>query len=86
VFVDGCFWHGCPSHHRPATKNSDFWLQKIEANQDRDRDTSIKLGEAGWTVIRVWEHEDPATAAIQIEERIKQLRGVRATTHTRGKA
>nr|WP_281004922.1 very short patch repair endonuclease [Nocardia thailandica] len=67
VFVDGCFWHGCPSHHRPAIKNSDFWVRKIDANRDRDRDTSTKLREAGWTVIRVWEHEDPESAAARIE-------------------
>ncbi|MFC4125200.1 very short patch repair endonuclease [Nocardia rhizosphaerae] len=67
VFVDGCFWHGCPSHHRPAIKNSKFWNTKIAANQDRDRDTSTRLAEAGWLVIRVWEHEDPDEAAERIQ-------------------
>lgn len=70
VFVDGCFWHGCPSHHRPAIKNSEFWLQKIAANQDRDRDTSTKLREAGWTVIRVWEHENPEETAKRIHAEV----------------
>lgn len=74
IFVDGCFWHGCPEHHRPATKNSGFWLQKIDANQHRDLDTSIRLREAGWTVIRVWEHENPAVAAARIETTVRQLR------------
>ncbi|MEU2043282.1 very short patch repair endonuclease [Nocardia niwae] len=74
VFVDGCFWHGCPVHHRPATKNSAFWVQKIQANQSRDRDTSSKLIDAGWTVIRVWEHEDPTDAAARIEETVRRLR------------
>lgn len=74
VFVDGCFWHGCPQHHRPSTKNSEFWLTKIRNNQSRDRETSDKLIEAGWTVMRVWEHEDPLAAATRIEETIQLLR------------
>ncbi|WP_435590827.1 very short patch repair endonuclease [Nocardia sp. bgisy118] len=80
VFVDGCFWHGCPLHHRPATKNSAFWVQKIQSNQSRDRDTSSKLIDAGWTVIRVWEHEDPTDAAARIEGTIRRLRDSRAPT------
>ncbi|MFE3317552.1 very short patch repair endonuclease [Nocardia sp. NPDC059195] len=67
VFVDGCFWHGCPLHHRPAIKNSKFWSTKIEANQDRDRDTSTRLEEADWRVIRVWEHENSDEAADRIQ-------------------
>ncbi|MEY9907965.1 DNA mismatch endonuclease Vsr [Catenulispora sp. MAP12-49] len=63
VFVDGCFWHGCPEHHRPASRNSEFWQQKIEANQQRDAETNARLEGEGWTVIRVWEHEDPVLAA-----------------------
>jgi DNA mismatch endonuclease (patch repair protein) len=66
VFVDGCFWHGCPSHHRPATRNSEFWRTKIEGNIARDADTDQRLTKAGWRVIRVWEHEDPAAAASAI--------------------
>ncbi|MFD4433878.1 very short patch repair endonuclease [Nocardia sp. NPDC058497] len=84
IFVDGCFWHGCPEHHRPAIRNSGFWLQKIAANQDRDRDTSMRLREAGWTVIRVWEHEDPAVAAERIENTIRHLRDARAGGRTHG--
>ncbi|WP_435825435.1 very short patch repair endonuclease [Nocardia niwae] len=70
VFVDGCFWHGCPTHHRPAIKNAEFWLQKIDANRNRDRDTSTKLHEAGWTVIRVWEHDDPKPAVERIQAEV----------------
>ncbi|TLQ48346.1 very short patch repair endonuclease [Streptomyces marianii] len=66
VFVDGCFWHGCPEHHRPATKNSEFWREKIEGNRRRDAETDSLLRDAGWQVIRVWEHEDPAEAADRI--------------------
>ncbi|MDW5328678.1 very short patch repair endonuclease [Plantactinospora sp. KLBMP9567] len=57
VFVDGCYWHGCPDHHRPATKNKEFWKTKIDGNRARDAETTELLTRAGWIVIRVWEHE-----------------------------
>ena len=63
VFVDGCFWHGCPKHASWPKSNSEFWQQKIEANRARDADTNAKLREIGWTVIRIWEHECPEMAA-----------------------
>src|SRR5215207_4342941 len=59
VFVDGCFWHGCPIHGTWPKKNADFWRDKIETNMRRDTDTDRRLEEAGWLVIRIWEHEDP---------------------------
>nr|WP_263407600.1 very short patch repair endonuclease [Microbispora bryophytorum] len=66
VFSDGCFWHGCPEHHRASQRNSDFWTRKIAENQARDRDTDRVLTEAGWLVIRVWEHESPTQAAERV--------------------
>ncbi|MEU2179021.1 very short patch repair endonuclease [Nocardia sp. NPDC019219] len=66
VMVDGCFWHGCPRHMRPARRNHDFWADKIVANQVRDRETDQMLTKAGWLVLRIWEHEDPAEAAARI--------------------
>lgn len=67
VFVDGCFWHGCPDHgHRPAT-NREWWDWKIQRNRERDRDTTELLTGKGWRVVRVWEHEDPSHAADRIE-------------------
>ncbi|MGW3327081.1 very short patch repair endonuclease [Streptomyces virginiae] len=66
VFVDGCFWHGCPEHYRPSTRNSEFWQRKIETNRARDAETDLRLGEAGWNVVRVWEHEDPEEAARRV--------------------
>ena len=66
VFVDGCFWHGCPEHHRPATVNQEFWTSKIQGNVARDADTNARLMEAGWRVVRIWEHEQPAAAAAKI--------------------
>jgi DNA mismatch endonuclease (patch repair protein) len=71
VFVDGCFWHGCPAHHRPATRNSEFWNAKIEGNIARDADTDRRLALDGWRVIRVWEHEDPAAAAASIRRAVR---------------
>jgi DNA mismatch endonuclease (patch repair protein) len=67
VFLDGCFWHGCPDHHRPAKKNSKFWDSKIKDNIARDGNTDERLNEAGWRIVRVWEHEDPAAAAAEIK-------------------
>jgi DNA mismatch endonuclease (patch repair protein) len=66
IFVDGCFWHGCPQHHRPAKKNSGFWSMKIIDNKRRDAETNEALVERGWTVIRCWEHEDTATVVDRI--------------------
>ncbi|MCL2849782.1 MAG: very short patch repair endonuclease [Micrococcales bacterium] len=66
VFVDGCFWHGCPDHGRQPQANASWWTTKLAANQARDRDTDRLLADAGWTVVRVWEHEDPAVAAQRI--------------------
>lgn len=56
IFVDGCFWHGCPWHYRPPTSNIEFWRTKMEANRSRDRIASARLRSEGWKVIRIWEH------------------------------
>jgi DNA mismatch endonuclease (patch repair protein) len=74
VFVDGCFWHGCPTHATWPKANADFWREKIETNRRRDRDTDRRLGSLGWCVIRVWEHEDPETAASKIEAVVRAQR------------
>ncbi|MEU6927035.1 very short patch repair endonuclease [Streptomyces sp. NPDC046631] len=74
VFVDGCFWHGCPEHHRPSTKNPQFWKDKLDGNRARDEDTNQSLRMAGWTVIRVWEHEDPTEAAARIAREVRARR------------
>jgi DNA mismatch endonuclease (patch repair protein) len=63
VFVDGCFWHGCPSHYKEPKTNTLYWADKIAGNRRRDEDTNTLLRTAGWTVIRIWEHEDPEKAA-----------------------
>lgn len=76
VFIDGCFWHGCPEHGTSDFRtNSAFWTHKIETNVARDIDTNARLTEAGWQVLRVWEHVRPEQAADQIESVVRGLRG-----------
>lgn len=57
VFVDGCFWHGCPLHATFPKTNKEYWLPKLQENRSRDKRQSGRLRKAGWKVIRVWEHE-----------------------------
>lgn len=66
VYVDGCFWHRCPTHATIPKANRDWWATKLEMNVRRDRDTDQRLAEAAWTVLRVWEHEPPDAAADRI--------------------
>lgn len=73
VYVDGCFWHGCPEHHVQPKANSDWWRWKMETNKARDRDTDRLLDEAGWSVLRIWEHEDPEAAAARVQRRYEEL-------------
>lgn len=74
VFMDGCFWHGCPEHHTKSATNAAYWAEKVRRNRERDRETDRLLNEAGWTVIRVWEHEDPVEAAERIAHQVRKLR------------
>lgn len=57
VFVDGCFWPGCPRHATMPANNRVFWLKKLAANQARDRQVTRTLRQSGWRVLRIWEHE-----------------------------
>lgn len=66
VFVDGCFWHGCPEHGTLPATNRDYWLPKIEENRQRDQRNTAALEACGWTVVRVWAHEDPAVVATRV--------------------
>jgi len=66
VFVDGCFWHGCPDHSTWPQANASWWREKILANKRRDADTDRRLDDAGWQVMRVGEHESPAEAAERV--------------------
>src|SRR5689334_9117856 len=57
IFVDGCFWHGCPRHGRKPGSNRDYWLPKLRRNKKRDAAVARRLVAKGWSVIRLWEHE-----------------------------
>jgi DNA mismatch endonuclease, patch repair protein len=75
VFVDGCFWHGCPEHASWPKSNAQFWREKIEANRARDADTDQRLQASGWQVVRVWAHEGVPQAATRIEDIIRFVGG-----------
>jgi DNA mismatch endonuclease (patch repair protein) len=66
VFVDGCFWHGCPAHSTIPGSNRAWWQEKLAANVARDQQTSRHLEELGWKVVRVWEHEPTGTAVERV--------------------
>lgn len=66
VFIDGCFWHGCPLHSTQPKANSHWWRAKIASNVDRDRRADETLTDRGWRVLRFWEHEDPETVVAAI--------------------
>ncbi|MEV3934376.1 very short patch repair endonuclease [Glycomyces sp. NPDC049804] len=74
VFLDGCFWHGCPEHHTVARTNAEYWAEKVRRNRQRDRETDEVLEQAGWIVVRSWEHEDPAASARRLVEIVKETR------------
>ncbi|MGW9366301.1 very short patch repair endonuclease [Streptomyces albidoflavus] len=74
VFIDGCYWHGCPEHYVPPRTNSGYWSDKVLRNITRDRDTDSALREAGWTVPRFWDHEPPDACALQIAATVQRLR------------
>jgi DNA mismatch endonuclease, patch repair protein len=74
VFVDGCFWHGCPAHGTQPRANADYWRAKIDRNVERDRETDDLLVEAGWSVVRVWEHVSTESAVERIEVALTQIR------------
>lgn len=56
VFVDGCYWHSCPEHGTKPARNADYWTPKLARNVERDREHDAALREAGWVVVRIWEH------------------------------
>lgn len=73
VFIDGCFWHGCPDHFIQPKTRSEFWAEKIRSNRLRDEDTRLHLVRDGAIVIRVWEHEDTWEAADLIETTYRSI-------------
>ena len=74
VFVDGCFWHGCPKHKTAPATNKAWWAAKLARNIERDRETCDHLNSLGWTVLRIWEHENMTHAATDIERTVRSTR------------
>lgn len=72
VFVDGCYWHRCPQHSAFPKANAEYWQAKFERNVRRDRRNDAILASAGWTVIRVWEHESADAAASRVAAAIER--------------
>lgn len=77
VFHDGCWWHGCSEHGMRTKQNAAFWNQKIDETIERDHRVTTSLTNAGWTVIRVWEHEPIADAAERIERAVRRSHRLR---------
>lgn len=73
VFVDGCFWHGCPIHYTAPDSNSEFWRRKLQQNRDRDRRVTEQLETQGWTVLRVWEHDVQGDGLVEVVDSIQLL-------------
>ncbi len=73
VFVDGCFWHRCPEHGSVPRANGDWWRAKLEANQARDKRNDEALREAGWTVLRVWEHQAVPEVVDEVSRLVRTL-------------
>src|ERR1700722_2901106 len=70
IFLDGCFWHGCPRHGTQSKSNAEWWREKIRENRARDRDTTRRLRALGWTVLRIWEHQPIDDAADLIQQAV----------------
>jgi DNA mismatch endonuclease (patch repair protein) len=80
VFIDGCFWHGCPEHGQTPSSNTAWWVVKIEKNRTRDADSTNRLEQAGWQVLRYWEHESPSEVASSIATALSERRSRLALT------
>jgi len=75
VFVDGCFWHRCPAHGTMPATNREYWEPKLAANRERDLRMTHDLQQAGWVVVRVWEHEPAGEAAELVAAAVDTRRG-----------
>lgn len=70
IYVDGCFWHGCPVHRTSPRSNEEWWRAKIAANKTRDASAEEQLRMLGWTVLRFWEHEDARSVSAAIQDQL----------------
>lgn len=73
VFVDGCFWHGCPKHGVQPKSNQEFWLTKLNANKARDRKVNRLLRSKGWHVLRIWEHDLTKEKQVSTVQRVLRM-------------
>ncbi|MBN2456667.1 MAG: very short patch repair endonuclease [Sedimentisphaerales bacterium] len=73
IFIDGCFWHGCPLHFKPPKTNSEWWVEKINDNVERDRRKTLLIESNGWTVLRYWEHEINSEIISDIAQNVIRL-------------
>lgn len=76
VFLDGCFWHGCPEHFVTPKTRTSFWVNKINSNRARDQDTDTRLTAIGLQALRIWEHETVTKAAAAVMHSYGSLRGL----------
>ena len=75
VFVDGCFWHGCPKHYTVPDSNTAYWKQKMKENRERDKRQTDELEKTDWTVLRFWGHsieKAPYTVVRQIKKHLTE--------------
>jgi|SRR5882672_1049521 len=77
IFIDGCFWHMCPKHFSMPANNNSFWRSKLKRNVARDREVDVALKEAGWNVIRFWEHD----VANQLSRCVTRVKKVLVSAH-----
>jgi DNA mismatch endonuclease, patch repair protein len=77
VFVDGCFWHACPDHGSKPKSNEWYWSPKLAGNVERDRAADAALVQAGWTVVRLWEHVPLADAVALVVDAVGNPRSLR---------
>ena len=83
VFIDGCFWHGCPDHATRPVANAKWWAAKLDKNIERDRATTTSLERRGWTVLRFWEHQDATEIAAEISRVVACARSGSGVLHPR---
>ncbi|MFJ5639282.1 very short patch repair endonuclease [Streptomyces sp. NPDC093223] len=76
IFLDGCFWHGCPEHATQPKANATWWRTKLDKNIARDAETTEHLTDEGWKVLRFWEHESPVDVAHRIAASLASERSV----------
>jgi len=77
IFLDGCFWHGCEQHRSTPKNNQAWWIKKIQDNRNRDTNTSAHLANAGWIVLRFWEHETVDAVVERIKNEVTSRRRIK---------